>query len=88
MRGSIETEKESQPLTVIVAARLDVRQWGRLKYMCARANLSMSDAIRRAIDSGTNESMTDDATEEIVKKKIEELSMKRKNKKGHINVQS
>lgn len=75
------------PITVIVAARLDLELWGRLVYISRSAGISMSDAIRHAISSGTNESMSDDATSEIVEHKREFLSMKRKNKKGHVNVQ-
>lgn len=86
MRASTEMEEKELPLTVIVAARLDVMLWGRLKFMCRRANLSMSDSIRRAIESGTNESMMDEDTMEIVHLKEIELSQKRKNRKGHVNV--
>lgn len=83
------TEKTAQesPLTVIVAARLDLEMWGRLVYISRNAGISMSDAIRHAISSGTNESMSDEQTASIVKRKREELSIKRKNKKGHVNVQ-
>ena len=86
MRASTEMEEKELPLTVIVASRLNVMLWGRLKFMCRRANLSMSDAIRRAIESGTNESMMDEETMEIVHLKEIELSQKRKNRKGHVNV--
>lgn len=81
-----ESAQES-PLTVIVAARLDLELWGRLVYISRNAGISMSDAIRRAISFGTNESMSDEQTSSIVERKREELSMKRKNMKGHANVQ-
>lgn len=81
-----ESAQES-PITVIVAARLDLELWGRLVYISRNAGISMSDAIRHAISSGTNESMSDEQTTSIVKRKREELSIKRKNKKGHVNVQ-
>ena len=81
-----ESAQES-PLTVIVAARLDLELWGRLVYISRNAGISMSDAVRRAISFGTNESMSDEQTSSIVERKREELSMKRKNMKGHANVQ-
>ena len=81
-----ESAQES-PLTVIVAARLDLELWGRLVYISRNAGISMSDAIRRAISFGTDESMSDEQTSSIVERKREELSMKRNNMKGHANVQ-
>ena len=72
---------------MIVAARLDLELWGRLVYISRNAGISMSDAIRRAISFGTNESMSDEQTSSIVERKREELSTKRKNMKGHANVQ-
>ena len=81
-----ESAQES-PLTVIVAARLDLELWGRLVYISRNAGISMSDAMRRAISFGTDESMSDEQTSSIVERKREELSMKRKNMKGHANVQ-
>lgn len=78
---------QESPLTVIVAARLDLELWGRLVYISRNAGISMSDAIRRAISFGTNESMSDEQTSSIVERKRKELSMKRKNRKGHANVQ-
>ena len=81
-----ESAQES-PLTVIVAARLDLELWGRLVYISRNAGISMSDAIRRAISFGTDESMSDEQTSSIVERKRKELSMKRNNMKGHANVQ-
>jgi predicted DNA-binding protein len=81
-----ESAQES-PLTVIVAARLDLELWGRLVYISRNAGISMSDAVRRAISFGTNESMSDEQTSSIVERKREELSIKRKNRKGQVNVQ-
>ena len=87
MKAFIGESAQESPINVIVAARLDLEMWGRLVYISRNAGISMSDAIRHAISSGTNESMSDEATSVIVKHKRELLSMKRKNKKGHVNVQ-
>lgn len=78
---------QESPPTVIIAARLDLELWGRLVYISRSAGISMSDAIRHAISSGTNESMSDETTSALVEHKREFLFMKRKNKKGHVNVQ-
>lgn len=87
MKVFTEEPAQESPLTVIVAARLDLELWGRLVYISRNARISMSDAIRRAISFGTNESMSDEQTSSIVEQKKKELSMKRKNRKGHANVQ-
>lgn len=87
MKVFTEDSTQEIPLTVIVAARLDLELWGRLVYISRNAGISMSDAIRRAISEGTDESMSDEQTSSIVERKREEISMKRKNRKGHVNVQ-
>lgn len=87
MKGFTEDSTQESPLTVIVAARLDLELWGRLVYISRSAGISMSDAIRHAISEGTDRLMSDEQTSSIVELKRKELSMKRKNKKGHVNVQ-
>lgn len=87
MKVFTEESAQESHLTVIVAARLDVELWGRLVYISRNAGISMSDAIRHAISEGTDELMFDAQTYSIVERKREELSMKRKNRKGHANVQ-
>ena len=87
MKGFTEDSTQESPLTVIVAARLNLELWGRLVYISRNTGISMSDAIRHAISEGTDKSMSDEQTSSIVEQKRKELFMKRNNRKGHVNVQ-